>query len=270
MQLQIEQRPNFHLVRFRSPTQLNVQTRGRFFEQVAEACPPDRPLLLDCSQLDFIDSTGISALIRLHKRLKAEGHGLVLTRLNPAIEEIMHVSRLHRLFEIVDDFQAAVAVLEQKPAERAPRTAFAVEFDLQRHEDVVILRITSPEVLVEANSMQFLDQFRQRAGKARRVVVDLSHLKNIDSLGVAALIHLQSQAKKDGRTIVFVCGNPTLERLLRLYHIDSVLLWEKSIEAALQRLGVKRNPAASRPRDGTEDDAYIDLHFLKTGKYSHA
>lgn len=56
---------------------------------------------LDCSSLGFIDSSGLGALISLQKLAAQRSGSLRLIRPQPAVIQILELTRLHRIFEIV-------------------------------------------------------------------------------------------------------------------------------------------------------------------------
>jgi anti-sigma B factor antagonist len=56
---------------------------------------------LDCSSLGFIDSSGLGALISLQKLAAGRNGSLRLIRPQPAVIQILELTRLHRIFEIV-------------------------------------------------------------------------------------------------------------------------------------------------------------------------
>ena len=53
--------------------------------------------VLDCSELSFIDSTGLSVLLGAHRRFEAEGHRLQLIGVSPAVHRTLHVAGLDRV-----------------------------------------------------------------------------------------------------------------------------------------------------------------------------
>ncbi len=56
---------------------------------------------LDFSRVEFIDSSGVGALLGVYKRLP-EGSGSVrLTRVKAPVQSVIELLRLHRIFEIV-------------------------------------------------------------------------------------------------------------------------------------------------------------------------
>ena len=55
----------------------------------------------DLSQTRFVDSSGLGALIALHKTMSARGGALRIINPSPGVQQILELTRLHRVFEIV-------------------------------------------------------------------------------------------------------------------------------------------------------------------------
>ena len=63
---------------------------------------PIRHTLLDCSSIDFIDSSGLGMLTSMLQRLKKEGKTLALMQVPESIMAVLKRTRLDTLFTIVD------------------------------------------------------------------------------------------------------------------------------------------------------------------------
>jgi len=55
----------------------------------------------DCSTLDFVDSSGLGALISMQKLTNERGGKLRLLSPKPSVIQVLELTRLHRVFEIV-------------------------------------------------------------------------------------------------------------------------------------------------------------------------
>ena len=81
--------------------EIDIATAPPFLEELvahAEGVPDDR-LVIDCSNLDFIDSTGLSALTAARKKT---GKTLVLLGMPDRCRRIFEITGLDQVFEIVD------------------------------------------------------------------------------------------------------------------------------------------------------------------------
>ena len=56
---------------------------------------------LDLSTMTFLDSSGLGTLISLHKTLRARNGTVRLLKPAPNVQQILELTRLHRVFEIV-------------------------------------------------------------------------------------------------------------------------------------------------------------------------
>jgi anti-anti-sigma factor len=52
---------------------------------------PDADVVVDCSELAFIDSSGIAALLQAQGLLAAGGHGLILEGVQPLLARVLSV-----------------------------------------------------------------------------------------------------------------------------------------------------------------------------------
>lgn len=95
-----------------------IQFKDRFFEVTGTA--PDRPgpaapaaaetVLLDLSEVEFLDSSGLGAVVAARKQLGTD-RTLALAGLQPAVEKVMRLTHMDRVFPIYTD---AAAFLEEQ------------------------------------------------------------------------------------------------------------------------------------------------------------
>jgi anti-sigma B factor antagonist len=69
------------------------------FEYAVEQVSAD--LVVDVSGVDFIDSSGLAALVRARKVAEGRGGSLVLTGPSQSIEQLLRLTRLDDFFQIV-------------------------------------------------------------------------------------------------------------------------------------------------------------------------
>ena len=67
--------------------------------RLADSSPVDC-LVVDLSQVTFIDSSGLNALLRAHRRLEQQGAALVLVDVSPVGQSVMDLGGLTELFGI--------------------------------------------------------------------------------------------------------------------------------------------------------------------------
>lgn len=65
-----------------------------------------RRLVLDLGGTEFVDSSGLGALIHIHKTLDRDGR-LVLCNIDPKVSQLFKITRLDRIFHIEPTIDAA-------------------------------------------------------------------------------------------------------------------------------------------------------------------
>ncbi len=85
----------------------------QFREAIDRGCPARAArVTIDLKTVEMIDSSGIGALLAVHKRLAESGGKVVLRGVQPAVVSVIELLRLHRVFEV-----------EMAPAVEAPAGA---------------------------------------------------------------------------------------------------------------------------------------------------
>ena len=65
-------------------------------------------VVLDCHGIDFMDSSGLGALIALLKRVSEAGGDLKLARLPPKVRMVFEITRAYKIFQICDTVAEAL------------------------------------------------------------------------------------------------------------------------------------------------------------------
>jgi anti-sigma B factor antagonist len=66
-------------------------------------------LLLDLSGIRYVSSTGLEVLVGLNRRIRAAGGRLLLANAGPAVREVLAVTRLDSVLEVLPDQSGASA-----------------------------------------------------------------------------------------------------------------------------------------------------------------
>lgn len=72
-------------------------TEATLLEMAAEA---NGPVVVDLSELEYIGSLGLQALLRFSQALRQKGLSLVLCGLRPFVRQVFEISQFARLFEL--------------------------------------------------------------------------------------------------------------------------------------------------------------------------
>ncbi|GAB4384019.1 MAG: STAS domain-containing protein [Elainellaceae cyanobacterium] len=79
-------------------------------EKYAEEGPKN--VILDLSQIDFVDSSGIGALVKIAKKVQ-NGGGLLQTIANPRVTQTVKLVRLEQFLSLQPSVEAAFAKLKE-------------------------------------------------------------------------------------------------------------------------------------------------------------
>ena len=69
-------------------------------------------MVLDMGEVDFIDSSGLGVLVATLRSTNKKGGDVKIASLQSSIRAIFELTRLHRVFEIFDTADAAIASFE--------------------------------------------------------------------------------------------------------------------------------------------------------------
>ena len=82
------------------------------FKEVLESkinddeCP--EKILINFLDIGFLDSSGISSLVTLHRKLKKLGKGFVIVYESKQLEEVFVLTKLNKLFPLEKDYDDAL------------------------------------------------------------------------------------------------------------------------------------------------------------------
>ena len=83
--------------------ELDLATAPRLEEALRAAEESDaKTVLLDLRELDFMDSTGLRAIISADQRARESGHHFAVVQGDENVKRVFEVTRLHERVQIVD------------------------------------------------------------------------------------------------------------------------------------------------------------------------
>lgn len=91
--------------------EIDIATRARFEELLKDGADT-RPLLVDLAYCPFLDSTGLSALIKRHSE------GSIMAIVLPdkgTVARVFELTKLDRVLNIFSNFEEAIAALARTP-----------------------------------------------------------------------------------------------------------------------------------------------------------
>ena len=89
------------------------QLKDRVQQSVSEG---NKNILLNMSQVDFINSSGLGTLVSTLKVVRTHNGRIVLSSLAPYVQEIFEITQLSHIFEIFETESEACQSFEKAPA----------------------------------------------------------------------------------------------------------------------------------------------------------
>ncbi|HJL42304.1 MAG TPA: STAS domain-containing protein [Myxococcales bacterium LLY-WYZ-16_1] len=79
----------------------DITTAPEFRQQIQAQWTGDiQNVAVDLSQVEFVDSSGIGALVSVHKRVADRGSAMTIRNACPAVISVIELLRLHRVFRL--------------------------------------------------------------------------------------------------------------------------------------------------------------------------
>jgi anti-sigma B factor antagonist len=110
MQLRVEIRAHIAVITV-CAEDLDASVADLFKEQFHHQVPDTHTALVDLSNIRFVDSTGLGAILSCFRRQRSTGAGLVLCGLQPAVQNLIRIVNMDRVFWIYASKQLAIEEL---------------------------------------------------------------------------------------------------------------------------------------------------------------
>lgn len=82
---------------------LDINTVDEFRKEVLEKYDDkDSDIFFDLSDLEYIDSTGLGAIIAVYKKVKEKGRNLTIVRAKKNIKKLFFITELDKIFNMED------------------------------------------------------------------------------------------------------------------------------------------------------------------------
>lgn len=187
---------------------------------VAPAPDRQRPnVMLDCSAVNFIDSTGLGLFIKSFRRCKEMGGTFVVFKPSAAVEKMLSVMQLDRLIPSARDAGEVRALLKST----APATTEFTQFDAGTKTVTIPLSgdITAATV---ATCERFLVSAWNNAIQARHLDLDLAGVSFIDSSGLGLLVKAVKIVKqREGATLHIGNASSNVRNVINLANLGTLL-----------------------------------------------
>lgn len=174
--------------------------------------------VLDMAGTEFIDSTGVGFLIRLHKSLRAEGRKLVLYSPSVVVWRALSLMRLEHFFDIAQNQAALRRHLNDNP-EHAAISAPPTD------DPVAVLRWRGEITAANAEHVwEVTETYLSQTGPASPKTINLSEVRFIDSTGLGLMIRAKKLSLQRQQRLAFLEAQASVRNVLRLSRVEDFLL----------------------------------------------
>lgn len=79
---------------------LDTLAAEEIMDQVKDILDSDTPITIDCTDLEYISSSGLRVLLMIRKAQKAKGNNVTMLSVNTSIMEVLRITHFDKMFEI--------------------------------------------------------------------------------------------------------------------------------------------------------------------------
>ncbi|MBI5684409.1 MAG: WecB/TagA/CpsF family glycosyltransferase [Verrucomicrobia bacterium] len=179
-------------------------------------------LLFDMTHVQFIDSTGIGLLIRLHKTLTASNCRFVLVSPSTIAQQSLERVRVPDLLAIVPSLAAAKDIIAGRPGgvqAAATLDLSSTPKPLMWHGEIVASNVQAVQHLSES----YLESC---ASEMKPCVIDLAGVSFVSSAGVGLMGRLKKLGRLRGVEVAFINPQPNVLKVIQTFRLDKLLFGE--------------------------------------------
>lgn len=97
------------VIDFGEEANLDSSNADEFREEIARHIEGKNKIVINLSNVAFLDSSGVGTLIAVWRNVSSNSGDLRLTGIRPTVRTIFEITRLHRVFEIYETEEEAIA-----------------------------------------------------------------------------------------------------------------------------------------------------------------
>lgn len=113
MHFSVEQDDSIVIFTLREP-RFDAHVAGDVKAEFLIICQPDvEALIVNLSEVEYCDSTGLSALLLAHRQMREHGAPVILVGVQPAVLNLLKISQLDRMYPMFDTVEDAFADFQE-------------------------------------------------------------------------------------------------------------------------------------------------------------
>ncbi|MCB1133248.1 MAG: WecB/TagA/CpsF family glycosyltransferase, partial [Verrucomicrobiae bacterium] len=174
------------------------------------------PVLLDASQVTFMDSSGLGRLAALVRDCRSNGRQLVVTNASAAFRSPVASAKMESLFPIAENDDEAMRILVSRSNQSAPRQTSAEGVRWVSFEG-------SLDALQHDEMMAALETNIGSLGDDAALVIDLRKVDFIDSRAVGGLVRAWKLVSARGGSMFLHGAGESVREIIALLRLDKML-----------------------------------------------
>jgi N-acetylglucosaminyldiphosphoundecaprenol N-acetyl-beta-D-mannosaminyltransferase len=191
---------------------------------------------LNLSHVEFIDSTGIAALMRLHHQLASRSRRLILIAPSAAMKRALSFMRLEMFFDCADNLTDARRIL----ATRAHESEHLVEINRRGAFRALvwygeITAINTDDVWERTSAYIEQAAHVRDFGEPQALVIDLSVVRFIDSSGLGLMVRVRKLARQYGLKLRYTNLQPAVLNVIQIARLEDFLMGREAEKPAVPR-----------------------------------
>jgi anti-sigma B factor antagonist len=203
--------------------ELDVETVPRLAAALRQVESAGRDVTLDLRGLTFMDSSGINLLTEHAARADRDRFTFTIYAPSPSVGRVLDIAGVRDLLPIVDAPTRATAA-DARPRAGRPATApgqLRVEVD----DAPPVLRVRLAGELDVGTVPRLRQAVDAHARIGQTLIIDLSDVEFIDSMGLAALVRARHRARARGGQLQLVAGPPAVHAVFILTRLSAIFDW---------------------------------------------
>jgi len=196
------------------PDRLDMVSLESLSETVDRALSPSGNLVLDFTQVRFIDSTGLGFLIRTLRRAESRECELHLVGISPGVRRFFDLNRTWDSFREKSRDRIEEVLTRLDTQDKLP----AFHYSMITGPDLAVLSLFGR---LDAQQAAAVDMAALTAGIGNRhCILDLSRLDFVDSSGLTLFFRIRKSLADTGRRCVLCALTDNVKQLFRLTRLD--------------------------------------------------
>src|ERR1051326_2335976 len=192
------------------PRVFDTDTVRKSFDALSNLALNADDCFLDLSRVEFIDSTGIAALMKLSRDIATKDQHLILLAPSPPVTRLLAFMRLEQFFVSAHNLEEARNILQARAREREEKVCVEAGDTFRAlvwHGEITAVNVDR----VWERTRSYIEEAgkpRDRSEEPASIAIDLSVVRFIDSSGLGLMVRARKFAAQSGLKLRFANLQP--------------------------------------------------------------